>query len=112
MPEITPTKSDDNKIIVWSNITNGDTAAPILIASGTHQVVLRGTHAAEVVDIHHGLATDDMDAIDTDAAPNGLRFSAVDATANVTLAGGYVKPVFSTAGSGAEDITVTITKID
>ena len=111
MSEITPTRSADNKRIVWSNITNGDTAAPILIASGRHTVNYRGTHDSEVVDLYHGENSDDMDAIDTDAAPDGLRFSA-DSVANLEISGGYVKPYFSTAGSGSEDVTITIVKID
>lgn len=112
MAEITPTKSDDNKKIVWSNVTNGDTFGAVQIADGKHTVHVRGTHDAEVVDIHHGYDSGDMDAIDTTEAPAGLRFSALDAAANLEIAGGFVKPVFSTAGGGSEDLTVTIQKID
>lgn len=112
MATITPTKSDDNKRIKWANITNGDTADAILIASGKHTVNVRGTHDSEVIDIQHGESSSDMDAIDTDEAPDGLRFTAKDGAANIEISGGYVKPHFSTVGGGSEDITVEIIKID
>lgn len=52
MVAIAPTKSGDNKIIRWVNVTENDTADPILIASGKH------TERCEWAELHRKLETD------------------------------------------------------
>lgn len=109
MATITPTKSDDNKRIVWENITENDTADPILIASGKHTVEFNGTFGGATGTLQGGNTSGDLVDIDADAAPDGLSFAA-QGMSNLEIAGGFVAPDFS--GGSSQSITVTIVKID
>lgn len=109
MATITPRKSDDNKKIVWKDVTENDTADPVLIASGRHTVEVNGTFGSATCDIQGGNTSNDLVDLDTTGAPIGLRFTD-QGMANLEIAGGYIAPEFS--GGSSQSLTVTITKID
>lgn len=109
MVAIAPTKSADNKVIRWSNITENDTADPVQIASGKHTVEFNGTFGGATGTLQAGYASNDLIDIDPTAAPDGLSFDA-QGLANLEIAGMFVAPDFS--GGSSQSVSVTITKID
>lgn len=116
--QISPTYNDievdDRNIrgITWEGLESGDTAEEAVWEGGKGYVEVSGTIDDADFEVKFGFSSGGTLSIDSDDAPDGLRFSSATGTGGVLfeLPPGYIDIQFSSAGSN-QDIDVRIAPV-
>jgi len=109
MAEITATKQQGGKSFVWENVTSSDTITERLLEGGDWTIEVIGTFDGATVQMQYGSSSSDMYNTDTNAAPDGHKFTAPRAS-NAFASRGFWKPVI-TGGGASQDVTIRMSKI-
>lgn len=106
MADINATIGDagPNNIYTWLNVTESDTAQPVLVDPGFYHVSVEGTFGGATVAIHGGKTTSTMSAIDS----TNLSFTA-NGQYGLETGRTYIKP--SISGGTSQDVTIYLTPI-